>query len=71
LKSGIHHSVSRGGGELLQQKAQKGRPRALIFKRRKNSSFFVAATELAICAYGPSPLSLGALIGQAFFRKAS
>jgi hypothetical protein len=35
LKSGIHHSVSRGGGELLQQKAQKGRPRALIFNLPK------------------------------------
>jgi hypothetical protein len=35
LKSGIHHSVSRGGGELLQQKAQKGRPRALISGGKK------------------------------------
>jgi hypothetical protein len=30
LKSGIHHSVSREAGELLQQKNQKGRLRAII-----------------------------------------
>ncbi len=30
-----------------------------------------AATALAILAYGPGPLSLDALIGRAFFRKAS
>jgi putative oxidoreductase len=30
-----------------------------------------AATALAILIYGPGPLSLDALIGRAFFRKAS
>jgi len=35
LKSGINHSVSREGGELLQQKNQKGRLRAFIFISQK------------------------------------
>jgi len=35
LKSGIHHSVSRENAGLLQQKTQKGRPRAFIFMAQK------------------------------------
>jgi hypothetical protein len=47
LKSGINHSVSREGGELLQQKNQKGRLRAFIFLSQKIRSSFVTPERSA------------------------
>jgi hypothetical protein len=45
LISGIHHSVSREGGKLLQQKTQKGRLPAFISQGAKpHRAFFRKAS---------------------------